>query len=449
MGRKTIRITRKIYLKVKIWKFEIAHSFLIVAGLSTDVILGADFLKAYGGIIDFKKETFELMGESLPKNIVMYRSVINNDSVREPRCYGLKINMQKYVQEKNTYARDYEIGGDKGNFVDQQANLVEKNKSDSSIMEKINNYDKHLHELNDNEKSQIQVLLHKHRDVFSDEPGCTDIYEHEIKVMVPKPFVRKSYPIPLHVQSAVDKEIKKMLEQGIIQRSCGEFCNPIRVVKKKNGEVRVCLDARWLNKIVAVDNESPPRIEEILQKHEGAKYFSITDLTKGYWQVKLTPESRKYTAFLYNNQMYKFTRIPFGLKTAGAGFIRALSRALQRISHFATAYIDDMLVSSKTFSEHLSHLDMLFSVLKKVGFKLSIEKSLLFQKHVQFLGFILDSRGISADPGHVEKILNFPCPRNRQELQGFLGVCGYYRRFSVKHENYIEPFRNLLQTGKT
>ena len=120
-----------------------------------------------------------------------------------------------------------------------------------------------------------------------------------------------------------------------------------------------------MNKIVAVDNESPPRIEEILQKHEGAKYFSTTDLTKGYWKVKLTPESRKYTAFLYNNQMYEFTRIPFGLKTTGAGFVRALPRALQQISHFATAYIDDILVSSKTFSEHLRHLDRLFSVLKK------------------------------------------------------------------------------------
>ena len=101
------------------------------------------------------------------------------------------------------------------------------------------------------------------------------------------------------------------------------------------------------------------------------------------------------------------------------------------------------------FVDHLNHLNILFEVLNKAEFKLSIAKSLLFQKRVHFLGFILDSRGISADPQHIEKIVDFPCPRSRQELQGFLGVCGYYRRFSIKHANYIEPFRHLLQTGKS
>ena len=87
--------------------------------------------------------------------------------------------------------------------------------------------------------------------------------------------------------------------------------------------------------------------------------------------------------------------------------------------------------------------------MNKAGFKLSIAKSLLFQKRVHFLGFILDSRGISADPQHIEKIVDYPCPRCRQELQGFLGVCGYYQRFSIKHSNYVEPFRQLLQAGKS
>ena len=317
--------------------------------------------------------------------------------------------------------------------------------SDDLVSENMGSDVNNLTELNVEEKMRVKDLLYKHKDVFSEEPGCTMVYEHEIRVTVQKPFVKKSYPVPLHQQAAVDKEIEKMLGQGIIQRSCSEFCNPIRVVKKKNGEVRVCLDARWLNKIIADDNESPPRIEELLQKHDGAMYFSTTDLTKGYWQVKLTPESRKYTAFIYKHQMYEFTRVPFGLKTAGAGFIRALSCVLNCISHFATAYIDDILITSKTFVDHLNHLDILFEILNKAGFKLSIAKSLLFQKRVHFLGFILDSRGISADPQHIEKIVDFPCPRCKQELQGFLGVCGYYRRFSIKHSNYVEPFRQLLQ----
>ena len=151
--------------------------------------------------------------------------------------------------------------------------------------------------------------------------------------------------------------------------------------------MRICLDARWLNKIIADDNESLPRIEELLQKHEGATYFSTTDLTKGYWQIKLNPESRKYTAFLYKNELYEFARVPFGLKTAGPGFIRALSRVLHKLSSFATAYIDDILIASKTFEKHFQHLNILFEMLMKSGFKLSIEKSEFFKKNVQFLGF--------------------------------------------------------------
>ena len=211
--------------------------------------------------------------------------------------------------------------------------------------------------------------------------------------------------------------------------------------------MRVCLDARFLNKIIASDNESPPLVEELLQKHEGATYFSTTDLVKGYWQVPLAVESRKYTAFLYKGQVYHFRRIPFGIKTAGAGFIRALANALSRIESVIAAYIDDILISSKTFNEHIHHLDLLFIHIYQAGFTLSLEKSLFFRKNVRFLGFILDSQGIHADPEHLSKIYNFPCRTNKQQLQAFLGVCGYYRRFSVRHANYIEPFRNLLQNG--
>ena len=250
----------------------------------------------------------------------------------------------------------------------------------------------------------------------------------------------------MYQQAAVDREIENMLQQNIIERSCSEFCNPIRIVKK-SGEVRICLDARFLNKVIASDNESPPRIEELLQKHEGAIYFSTTDLVKGYWQIPLNPESKKYTAILYKGQLYQFKRVPFGIKTAGLGFIRALSRALHIISHFVTAYVVDVLIASKNFTGHLDHLRELFIHLRVAGFTLSLKKLRFFQKSVRFVGFILDARGISADPEHLKKIEEFPCPNNRPQLQGFLGVCGYHRRFSIRHANYVDPFRDLLQVG--
>ena len=272
VGRKTIKVNRKVYLNLKISKFQLEYSFLVVSGLSADLIMGADLLKAIGGIINFQNETFEMRGEILPKNIVTFRAVINIENRVESGCYGLKICEQRYIEGNDAQTVNLEIGGE------TDSSMIMKNDfsptciinmlsiSDDVASKNIGYDDRILTELNDAEKIQVKDLLYKHKDVFSEEPGCTMVYEHEIRVTVQKPFVKKSYPVPLHQQAAVDKEIEKMFGQGIIQRSCSEFCNPIRVVKKKNGEVRVCLDARWLNKIIADDNESPPTNRGTLTK---------------------------------------------------------------------------------------------------------------------------------------------------------------------------------------
>lgn len=165
-----------------------------------------------------------------------------------------------------------------------------------------------------------------------------------------------------------------MLAAGIIERSDSQYCNPLRIVEKKDGRIRVCLDARFINNAIESDNESPPIIGEILQKYHGIEYMSTTDLAYGYWQIPLAVESRPYTAFLYDSKLYQFCRIPFGLKTAGSGFIRALNLALgSEFDFFLTCYIDDLLVTSKSFDEHLSHLKLLFSKLQDQNFTLRLD----------------------------------------------------------------------------
>ena len=288
----------------------------------------------------------------------------------------------------------------------------------------------------------------KYNILFSLAPGCTTVYQHPIVPTRDKIVVRKSYPVPLNQRAAVDAEIHRMLNLGIIERSQSQFCNPLRVVQKKNGEVRICLDARFLNAVILLDNECPPRIEELLQKFEGAQFLSTTDLVQGYWQVPLTDDAKKYTAFLHGSTLYQFTRIPFGIKTAGAGFIRALDVAIgHEFAEAVVCYIDDILIVSKTFGEHIKHLDQLFNKLLSHGFTLSLRKYEFFREQVSFLGFILSAAGVKADPDKVKAITDFPIPKNKRQLQAFLGMCGYYRRFSGRHANFVEPFRNLLQGG--
>lgn len=232
-----------------------------------------------------------------------------------------------------------------------------------------------------------------------------------------------------------------------MEKPNSDFCNPLRIVMKKDGSIRLCLDARFINACILSDNECPPRMEEILQKFEGKKFFSTTDLVMGYWQIPLERKSRKYTAFLHEGHLYQFTRIPFGLKTAGSGFIRALYLALgQELEEVISCYIDDILIASKTFEEHIEHLSCLFEKLIASGFTLSLKKSLFFREEVSFLGFQLSAAGIHADPSRLSVIADFPTPCDKKQLQAFLGVCGYYRRFSVKHADFVAPFRDILSS---
>ena len=207
----------------------------------------------------------------------------------------------------------------------------------------------------------------------------------------------------------------------------------------------MCLDARSLNDIIESDNETPPRITELLQGFHGVKFISSVDLAHGYWQIPLAKESRQYTAFLYDTTLYQFCRVPFGIKTAGSGFIRALNMALENEhDDFLTCYIDDLLISSKCFEDHLTHLSMIFDKLTRHNFTLRVDKSLFCKESMPFLGFIITREGVAPDPSKVEKITKFQTPRTRRQLQQFLGVCNYYRQFGMRYAEHVEPFRDLL-----
>ena len=171
------------------------------------------------------------------------------------------------------------------------------------------------------------------------------------------------------------------------------------------------MDARFLNKVVEDDHESPPIINELLQDYENVKYFSKLDLTNGYWQVQLDSDSRPYTAFLFESSMYVFTWVPFGLKNAGSAFIRALKNALAdgsvTLRKALKNYIDDLLIGTETIEEHILLLQELFELLNKYNFTINFHKCEFFKLEVSFLGFIISSKGVMANPERIKIIQNF------------------------------------------
>lgn len=293
---------------------------------------------------------------------------------------------------------------------------------------------------------RFRQLLNRHKHIFSDKPGLTTMYQHSIKLRDPTPFNIRPYPIAIAHRGAVRKEIQRMLDWGVIERANTPYCSPLMATTKKDGSVRVCLDFRHANQVMEPDFESPKPIEDLLRTLGNVNYMSSVDLTCSYWQIPIREEDRQYTGFKYENQVYQFKVLPFGLSTSVASFSRALSFVLgPYFDSFTNIYVDDLLVTSTTFDDHLRHLDLLFTRLAEAGFTLRLNKCSFFQQELKFLGYVLNASGLRPDPQRIQAIEEFPIPSKVPQLQAFLGLCNFDRSFTEEFAVTTAPLTKLLR----
>lgn len=293
---------------------------------------------------------------------------------------------------------------------------------------------------------ELYNILKDNYQVFRTKPGLTDKYTHKIILHTTTPFIRKPYPIPLSLRPAVDKVIQDMETDGIIERMASPYASPVTAAKKKDGSVRLCLDARFLNDLMEADTEVPPQINELLQRFHGCKVFTTIDLRASFWQIPLDVDSRRYTAFLYNGKSYVFKVMPFGIKTATASFSRAMDIILgSEVREYAINYVDDLLITSSSIEHHLHHIKAVLEKLKEANITVNINKTEFCKKQVKFLGHIISAEGIAPDPEKVEAIRNFPIPHDVKHLRAFLGLCNYYRKFADSYSKTVLPLQALLK----
>ena len=177
-------------------------------------------------------------------------------------------------------------------------------------------------------REELRRILLKCKNLFRESPGRMDCYEHEFKVTDETPYFQRGWPIPIAYKEKVDAEISKMLRYGVIERCNSPYVNQMVTVIKRDGNVRLCLDARRINSVTVPDYEGPTPIQEILARCSNMKYLSTIDLTSSFWQVPLKQQCRNYTAFLYEGKCYRYTVTPFGLSTSSAALTRGLDMAL-------------------------------------------------------------------------------------------------------------------------
>lgn len=238
------------------------------------------------------------------------------------------------------------------------------------------------------------------------------------------PVHSKSRPLPADKYLRVKKEIENMLETGLCRPSKSPWASPLHVTTKKNGELRLCGDYRRLNAITVPDRYPIPRLLDFTYLLPGTSIYSTIDLKRAYNQIPVQEVEK--TAVITPFGLFEFPRMPFGLRNAGQTFVRFLNTVLAGLD-FIFVYIDDILVTSSSISEHRRHLHEVFKRLDEHGIAINQAKCILGKPQIEFLGYLITKDGIKPLPDKVAAINEYPIPKTVQELRRFLGMINFYR----------------------
>ena len=236
-----------------------------------------------------------------------------------------------------------------------------------------------------------------------------------------------------------------MEKDGIIEPSTSEWASPIVLVPKKDGSLRMCVDYRRLNSVSEADAYPMPRIDDLIDRLGDARYISALDLTGGYWQVPVAPQACSRTAFTTPFGLYQFTVMPFGLQGAPATFQRMMDVLLKGIREYAEAYLDDLVVFSRTWEEHCSHLKSILNRLREAGLTAKPAKCQLGMQQCVYLGHIVGNGEVRPEQGNIDAVANFPRPATKKKVRSFLGLTGYYRKFIPNYSTTALPLTDLTK----
>jgi hypothetical protein len=240
----------------------------------------------------------------------------------------------------------------------------------------------------------------------------------------------------------MEREIKKLLDARIIiPLRYLEWIANLVSVRKKNGEIRLCVDFRNLNKCSRKDNYPLPKMEHILQKVSGSKVMSFIDGFSRYNQIAVHPDDKEETVFTTPWGTFMYEKIPFGLMNARVTFQRAMDIAfVGEKDKFVLIYLDDITVFSSSHELHLQHLKRTFMKCRRYGISLNPKKSNFALREGKLLGHIVSADGVKIDPKRVEAIKNLSLPRSKKDIQSFLGTINFVKRFIV---NFVELTKHI------
>ncbi len=297
-------------------------------------------------------------------------------------------------------------------------------------------------------------IVNEFDDVFPDDLPCglppDRFIKHHIKLEPgAQPTFRNHHRLSPQDMDELRVHLKDLLDHGFIRESHSPFGAPI-LFAKKAGDVkrRLCIDYRDLNRITIKDRYPLPRVDELLDRLHGAKYFTKLDLRSGYHQVRVADEDIEKTAFNTRYGQFEYLVMPFGLTSAPSTFMALMNHILRPyLDKFVVAYLDDVLIFSRTLDEHRQHVRTVLDKFREHKLYAKKSKCEFFRREVKFLGFIVGADGVKVDPEKVEAVRNWPVPKSVTDVRSFLGFVGFYRKFIQDHSKIVAPMSDLTKTA--
>ena len=306
--------------------------------------------------------------------------------------------------------------------------------------------------LKGDERDMAKYLLSQFTDSFAkskNDLSITSADKHSMTMSSQQRVKMGPGRLPLAKRQALKCELDRLLSLGVIEPSSSSWASPVVLVTKKDGSLGLCVDYRKVNDFIIKDSYALPRIDDSLDALRGAKWFSTLDLASGYWQVPMDPKDIDKTAFATPYGLFHFKVMPFGLANAPTTFERMMERVLAGL-HWKVCliYLDDVIVFSRTFEEHIVRLHQVFSRIKGANLKLSPTKCKLFCHEVEYLGHIVSKDGVATDPKKITAIYSWPVPRSTKEVKSFVGLCSYYRRFVKGFADIARPLHRATEADR-
>ena len=371
-------------------------------------------------------------------------------------------NASIFLRRRSTVAVINKLSIDSINVIDDSAPRI--NEDSATISMTVDDQLKAIAEkgikLEQNSLSREQFekltnLIFRNLDLFAtgmkDLVG-TDVLYHSIDTGDAEPVRKRAYRQSPEMMREMQRQVKEMLDAGIVQESESPWSSPCLLIKKSGvNEYRFVNYLRGINKLTKLIYWPMPTMNDIFDTvtDRAPTIFTNIDLKHAYFQVKLTDESKPKTAFTVAGKNYEYCRMVMGLNNSAQCWQRLLTKVLSdMLFTSAIVYLDDVLLLSKNFEQHLTHLEMVFERFRKAKLHMNGKKCKFDVNEVRYLGHILSAAGVSVDRQKTEIITSWPKPKNAKQVKSFLGVANYYRRFLERYSQRSAPLRELTAKDK-